>query len=1040
MAEDTMIVQIILASRPGKRELESEDEDEGTDKPPATAEPTKTEKPAEEKPAEEKPAEVTKEEEKPSTEESEKMDTSEPPKASGSDEKPSEGEEADKKPDDGAEKSLSDEPVKAEEGEEKPTEKSDKDDTEKVEEKSTAASEDKKTDDETKEISTLDEKKVADEKDGEEKKESESNDKKIKEEGKDKVAEPKPAAAAVATPEKETKPKKPARFIDVEEFLVKFKNFSYLHCQWLTEEELHRGDKRIAGKIKRYKQKKDKSANLMDFCDEEAFNPDYIEVDRVLDESEHVDDNTKVKTRHYLVKWRSLPYEDCTWELESDVDPNKIKDFKRWRVPVEEDRQYKKRPRKHEWKKWDESPEYKNGNKLRPYQLEGVNWLNFSWYNGRNCLLADEMGLGKTIQSLAFLDAAFQYGMRGPFLVIAPLSTIPNWQREFELWSDMNVIVYHGSQTSRNMLAEYEMYYKDDKGERRMDVFKFHVLITTYECVITDILELREIQWRICVIDEAHRLKNQKCKLLEGLNLLEIESRLLLSGTPLQNNIHELFSLLSFLEPTQFNSMDAFIKDFGDMQNEDQVTKLQALLKPLMLRRMKEDVEKSIMPKEETIVEVELTNIQKKYYRGILEKNFSFLQKGSTHANVPNLMNTMMELRKCCIHPYLLNGAEEQIQDDYRNRKSDFDDQEGLYFQSLINSSGKMVLLDKLLPRLKTNGNRVLVFSQMVKMLDILEDYLIRKKYPYERIDGSIRGNLRQAAIDRYCRPDSDRFVFLLCTKAGGLGINLVAADTCIIYDSDWNPQNDLQAQARCHRIGQEKMVKIYRLITRNTYEREMFDRASLKLGLDKAVLQSMNTNQGGSKSAEKTNQLTKKEIEDLLKKGAYGAIMDEDNAGDKFCEEDIEHILQRRTTTVTVEQEKAGGSFSKASFASSDTTADINIDDPDFWAKWAKKAEVEEVDETTRLMMSEPRSRKKIQRFGGHESLDPREVSDLDSSSDSDDDLRRGRSRNKKGRRRGRRGFEEDEDYMEDERDVEYGHWSKRELFRIENQLLAYG
>ena len=602
----------------------------------------------------------------------------------------------------------------------------------------------------------------------------------------------------------------------------------------------------------------------------------------------------------------------------------------------------------------------------------------------------------------------------------------------------MNVIVYHGSQTSRNMLAEYEMYYKNESGERREDVFKFHVLITTYECVITDILELREINWRACVIDEAHRLKNQKCKLLEGLNLLEIESRLLLSGTPLQNNIHELFSLLSFLEPTQFSSQDAFMKDFGDMQNEDQVQKLQALLKPLMLRRMKEDVEKSLKPKEETIVEVELTNIQKKYYRGILEKNFSFLNKASTHANVPNLMNTMMELRKCCIHPYLLNGAEEQIQEDYRLRKRTevHNDDEELYFNSLINSSGKMVLLDKLLPKLKSSGHRVLIFSQMVKMLDILEDYLIRKQYPFERIDGRIRGNLRQAAIDRYCRPDSDRFVFLLCTKAGGLGINLVAADTCIIYDSDWNPQNDLQAQARCHRIGQDKSVKIYRLITRNTYEREMFDRASLKLGLDKAVLQSMNTNQG-NKTTEKANQLTKKEIEDLLKKGAYGALMDEDNAGDKFCEEDIEHILQRRTTVLTVEAEKSGGSFSKASFASNDT-ADIAIDDPDFWAKWAKKAEIEEVDETTQLMMAEPRSRKKIQRFGGNESLDPRDVSDLDTSSDSDDDLRRGRSKNKK--KRGRRGFDDDEDYMEDERDVEYGCWSKRELFRIENHLLAFG
>ena len=137
----------------------------------------------------------------------------------------------------------------------------------------------------------------------------------------------------------------------------------------------------------------------------------------------------------------------------------------------------------------------------------------------------------------------------------------------------------------------------------------------------------------------------------------------------------------------------------------------------------------------------------------------------------------------------------------YRTRKQDFHNDEDLYFKSLTNSSGKMVLLEKLLPKLKAGGHRVLIFSQMVKMLDILEDYLIRRQYPFERIDGRIRGNLRQAAIDRFCRPDSDRFVFLLCTKAGGLGINLVAADTCIIYDSDWNPQNDLQ-------VNNSKLVK----------------------------------------------------------------------------------------------------------------------------------------------------------------------------------------------------------------------------------------
>ena len=1076
-AEDTMIVQFLLSSRMGTRELEDDELDpnafevprevmnkygrgplppkaqiesdiahikenkekerrksqtQSLENPkesdlkspqPLTEEPTKSEEPT--KPEEPKETDTKKELEK-------EEDTSKPEDEKT--EEKSNNVELDSK-DDSTNVDLKDE--KVEEKTEEPNEKSDTDTVKTEEDKNLNTSTDEKINDKEEVINDK----------GELNDESKTTEDIPKaEEGTKPPTEDNPIPQKV--PETEG-PQTPARLIEVEEYYVKFKNFSYLHCQWLTEEELLRGDKRVGQKVRRYEQKKTKSNNALDFCDEDAFNPDYIEVDRVLDTSSHTDPVTNITTNHYLVKWRSLPYEDCTWEMENDVDPKKIADFHKWKVAPAFDCYSKRRPNKKEWKKMDQPPTFLNNNVLRPYQLEGVNWLLFSWYHGNNCLLADEMGLGKTIQSLAFLDGIFDYGIRGPFLVIAPLSTIPNWQREFELWSEQNVIVYHGSQTSRNMLAEYEMYYKDEKGQRKPDVFKFHVLITTYECVIQDILELSEIKWRACVIDEAHRLKNNKCKLLEGLHLLSLETRLLLSGTPLQNNIQELYSLLSFLEPDQFRSQTEFLKEFGDMQNEEQVKKLQALLKPLMLRRMKEDVEKSLKPKEETIVEVELTNIQKKYYRGILEKNFSFLTKGTSNANLPNLMNTMMELRKCCIHPYLLNGAEEQIQNDYTSRKDDYEDYDDLYFKALTHSSGKMVLLDKLLPKLKEGGHRVLIFSQMVKMLDLLEDYLVKKKYAFERIDGGIRGNLRQAAIDRYCRPDSDRFVFLLCTKAGGLGINLVAADTCIIYDSDWNPQNDLQAQARCHRIGQTADVKIYRLVTRNTYEREMFDRASLKLGLDKAVLQSMNTSMGKN-VPEKSNSLTKKEVEDLLKKGAYGALMDDDTAGDKFVEEDIEMILQRRTKTVTQDTSaQKGGSFSKASFASADTE-DIQIDDPEFWQKWAKKAEIEEIDTKTTLVVDEPRERKSVARFGRNESklaCEMRAGSDMDSSSGSDYDesgMRRGRSAGKddgKKKKRGRRSrFDFDEDYMDDDNNVEYGEWTRSELFRIEKAALLFG
>uniref|UniRef100_A0A9J8BIC1 Chromodomain helicase DNA binding protein 7 n=1 Tax=Cyprinus carpio carpio TaxID=630221 RepID=A0A9J8BIC1_CYPCA len=800
--------------------------------------------------------------------------------------------------------------------------------------------------------------------------------------------------------------------VEVEEFYVKFKGFSYLHCRWADIEELEK-DKRIQQKIKRFKAKQALS-NFLTEMDDEPFNPDYVEVDRVLDVSKSTDENGEPVTL-YLVKWCSLAYEDSTWELKADIDQGKIEEFERVMEREPEPKRVE-RPPASDWQKSESSREYKNGNALREYQLEGVNWLLFNWYNTRNCILADEMGLGKTIQSITFLYEIYLKGIHSPFLVIAPLSTIPNWEREFRTWTELNVVVYHGSQASRKTIQAYEMYYRDSQGRVIKGAYKFHAIITTFEMILTDCPELRSVPWRCVIIDEAHRLKNRNCKLLEGLKMMDMEHKVLLTGTPLQNTVEELFSLLNFLEPDRFPSESTFMQEFGDLKTEEQVQKLQGILKPMMLRRLKEDVEKNLAPKEETIIEVELTNVQKKYYRAILEKNFAFLSKsggGGGGSNVPNLLNTMMELRKCCNHPYLINGAEEKIMEEFRESHSL--DHPEFHLQAMIQAAGKLVLIDKLLPKLKAGGHRVLIFSQMVRCLDILEDYLIQRRYPYERIDGRVRGNLRQAAIDRFSRPDSDRFVFLLCTRAGGLGINLTAADTCIIFDSDWNPQNDLQAQARCHRIGQSKAVKIYRLITRNSYEREMFDKASLKLGLDKAVLQSMS---GRENAANGDQQLSKKEIEDLLRKGAYGAIMDEEDEGSKFCEEDIDQILQRRTQTITIESEGKGSTFAKASFVASGNRSDISLEDPDFWQKWAKKAELDldVINGRNTLVIDTPRVRKQTRHYSSMKEDDLMEYSELES--DSED----------KPIQKPRRPQDRTQGYP------------RSECFRVEKNLLVYG
>uniref|UniRef100_A0A8C7WLQ3 Chromodomain helicase DNA binding protein 7 n=1 Tax=Oncorhynchus mykiss TaxID=8022 RepID=A0A8C7WLQ3_ONCMY len=791
---------------------------------------------------------------------------------------------------------------------------------------------------------------------------------------------------------------------------------SYLHCRWADLEELEK-DKRIHQKVKRFRAKQALPTFVTEM-DDEPFNPDYVEVDRVLDVSESTDENGE-PVKLYLVKWCSLPYEDITWELKADIDQAKIDEYEAVAARQPETKRVE-RPPTENWQKSESSRDYKNDNALRDYQLEGVNWLLFNWYNTRNCILADEMGLGKTIQSITFLYEIYLKGIHGPFLVIAPLSTIPNWEREFRTWTELNVIVYHGSQASRKTIQAYEMNYRDVQGRVIKGAYKFHAVITTFEMILTDCPELRSVSWRCVVIDEAHRLKNRNCKLLEGLKMMDMEHKVLLTGTPLQNTVEELFSLLNFLEPERFPSENTFMQEFGDLKTEEQVQKLQAILKPMMLRRLKEDVEKNLAPKEETIIEVELTNIQKKYYRAILEKNFSFLSKGGPGggggawggggAQVPNLLNTMMELRKCCNHPYLINGAEEKILDDFR--ENHHAEMPQFHLQAMIQAAGKLVLIDKLLPKLKAGGHRVLVFSQMVRCLDILEDYLIQKRYPYERIDGRVRGNLRQAAIDRFSRPDSDRFVFLLCTRAGGLGINLTAADTCIIFDSDWNPQNDLQAQARCHRIGQSKAVKIYRLITRNSYEREMFDKASLKLGLDKAVLQSMS-------GRENVPQLSKKEVEDLLRKGAYGALMDEEDEGSKFCEEDIDQILLRRTQTITIESEGKGSTFAKASFVAAGNRTDISLEDPDFWQKWAKKAELdmEAINGRNTLVIDTPRVRKQTRHYSSMKEDELAEFSELESDGENEKPLTK----------------------LRRPQDRAHGY-PRSECFRVEKNLLVYG
>ncbi|KAF7732761.1 Chromodomain helicase DNA binding protein [Apophysomyces ossiformis] len=745
-----------------------------------------------------------------------------------------------------------------------------------------------------------------------------------------------------------------------DELLIKYKNMSYHHVEWVPIEHIeneHLGKHRVKKFLQKWHQDGQRGEDFRE----------YLKIDRIIDEGELADPVTGESKIYYLVKWSGLFYDSSTWEREEDVeeiDTAKVTEFHGRRViPPHKLVNPPPRPDISQFVKYEKTPSYRYGNELRSYQLEGLNWLRFCYYNYRSCILADEMGLGKTVQSVAFLNELYHtLGISGPFLIVAPLSTIPHWERAFKAWTELNVVDYRGSVLARTLFVETEFHYKDVQGLNIPNRYKFDVLITTYEMASAGAAQLRQVPWKCAVFDEAHRLKNKQSKVLEILKTFSIDHKLLLTGTPLQNNLDELYSLLNFMQPELFSDEKAFFEQYGSLKTAAEVENLQALLKPIMLRRFKEDVEKSIPVKEETVVEVELTTPQKKWYRAVLEKNFSFLKKGAkSNKEMPHLRNIMMQLRKCCIHPYLLEGAEEVILAE-NNAKAPQEQ-----FNCLVQSSGKLVLIDKLLRKLIQGNHKVLIFSQFTSCLDILADYLRGRRYAYERIDGSIPGDQRQAAIDRFSTlPIEESFVFLLCTRAGGVGINLTAADTCIIFDSDWNPQNDLQAQARCHRIGQTKPVQIYRLICANTYEKDMFDRAGMKLGLDKAVM-SRTGGKDSEDSSSNKNELSKKEIEDLLKKGAYGAMLD-DEASTKFCEEDIDQILERRTTIIRHEGNEKGSVFSKATFSTStDDNTSVELDDPDFWEKWAAKVNIDTTEalDENELIVYEPRRRRQVQRFG---------------------------------------------------------------------------
>lgn len=534
-----------------------------------------------------------------------------------------------------------------------------------------------------------------------------------------------------------------------------------------------------------------------------------------------------------------------------------------------------------------ESPAFIQNGEMRDYQVAGLNWLISLHENGISGILADEMGLGKTLQTISFLGyLRFLSGISGPHLVCVPKSTLDNWHREFGKWiPEINVLVLQGAKDDRHQLIQ----------ERLVDE-KFDVCVTSYEMVLREKSHLKKFAWEYIIVDEAHRIKNEESALAQIIRLFNSRNRLLITGTPLQNNLHELWALLNFLLPDVFGDSDAFDQWFSS-QDQDQDTVVQQLhkvLRPFLLRRVKSDVEKSLLPKKEVNVYIGMSEMQVKWYQKILEKDIDAVNgAGGKKESKTRLLNIVMQLRKCCNHPYLFEGAEPgppYTTDEH-----------------LVNNATKMIMLDKLLKRLKGQGSRVLIFSQMSRVLDILEDYSVMREYKYCRIDGSTAHEDRIAAIDDYNKEGSEKFLFLLTTRAGGLGINLTTADIVILFDSDWNPQADLQAMDRAHRIGQTKQVVVYRFVTENAIEEKVLERAAQKLKLDQLVIQQGRAQQPAKQAA------SKDELLNMIQHGAEAVFQSQGGVGafsgqEELNDDEIDAILKRgeeRTAELNAKYDK---------------------------------------------------------------------------------------------------------------------------------------
>ncbi|KAI0845998.1 PHD/FYVE-zinc-finger like domain-containing protein [Daldinia vernicosa] len=717
---------------------------------------------------------------------------------------------------------------------------------------------------------------------------------------------------------------------DEMEYLVKWEGRSHLHDTWMPGAWVYG----IAAPTMRTAFHKREENDLPKMTIESAVEEEWVLADVLLNvrykrgstaSSKAQDLNRISEIQSVYVKFQGLSYEEAVWDEPPPRDSTNLwaafaaayDEFLTGKYfPSARDQRMRERISKYRSLDFQEScelksqpPGLKEGRTLMPYQMEGVNWLLYNFHQQQNVILADEMGLGKTIQIVSFISTLVQDQPKcWPFLIVVPNATCPNWRRELKDWSPaLRVVTYHGGRVSQDLAFKHELFPDGVK-----DGMKAHVVIMSYEAASSVKTTFQSVKWAGLIVDEGQRLKNDETQLYRTLVDMNIPCRILLTGTPLQNNKKELFTLLQFIDPK--NNAEALDAQYDELTKEN-LPELHDLIRPYFLRRTKVQVLKFLPPMAQVIVPVTMTVLQEKLSKSIIARNpeliKAIISKGKMKAgDRKNLSNIMADLRQCLCHPFCFNAnvedknvSEEQMQ------------------RNLIEASPKFMLLEMMLPKLKAGGHRVLIFSQFIRCLDIIEDFLNILGLPFGRIDGQLSALKKQRQIDAFNAPNSPLFAMLLSTRAGGVGINLATADTVIIYDPDWNPHQDIQAISRAHRIGQKEKVLCFQLTTKDTVEENILQTGRKKMALDHALIESLDADNDNSG-----------DLESILKRGAEALFSDRDKVKITYDSAAVDKLLDRsRLESTSTDNQTTDNQFSIARVWANDSgTLTNGIDQPD--------------------------------------------------------------------------------------------------------------